>query len=117
MNIGNHLFAETILVFGTIQVGIDLGVEALLLQDGEVVQHLSLVLGSPAEQMLKVQLDEAVGIGALKELRLVQPALGHLAHELPHAQVATLEQRLRTLESLRGHHVLVAEHLTINSTD
>ena len=40
-----------------------------------------------------------------------------LAHELAHAQVPALEQRLRTFEPLTGHHVLVAENLLTHSTD
>jgi hypothetical protein len=34
------------------------------------VQHLLTVLGSPAQQMLEVELNEAVGIAVLEELLL-----------------------------------------------
>jgi len=117
VQVGHALLTEALLVFGAIEIGIDLGVVAVLLQQGEVVQHLRLVLGSAAQQVLEVELDEAVGVGALEELLAVEAALGHLAHKLTHAQVTALEQRLRTFEPLAGHHVLVAEHLQIHGAD
>jgi len=79
-----------------------------------VVQHLLLVLGSAAEQVLEVELDEPVGIGALEKLLAIQTALGHLTHKLTHAQIAALEQRLRTLQPLAGHHVLITENLLVH---
>ena len=117
MQVRNNFFAEAVLVFGAIEVGVDFGVETLLLQDREVVQHLGLVLGGPAEQMLEVQFDEAIGVAVLKELGAIEAALGHLTHKLPHAQVAPLEQRFGAFEALAGHHVLVAEHLLIHGAD
>ncbi len=92
VEIGHTLSTETILILGAVEMGIDLGVVALLLQDGEVVQHLCLVLGRAAQQVLEVELDEAVGIAALEEALAIQTDLGHLTHELAHAQVAALEQ-------------------------
>lgn len=82
-----------------------------------MVQHLHLVLRSPAEQLLEVELDEAVRIGALKKLGALQTALSHLAHEFAHAQIAALEQRLRPFKPFAGHHILIAEHLQVDGAD
>ncbi len=57
-----------------------------------MVQHLCRILGRVAQQVLEVELDEAVGIAALKEALAIQTALGHLTHELAHAQVAALQE-------------------------
>ena len=113
----HHLFAEAFLVFGAIEVGIDFGIHALLLQDREVVQHLGLVLGGPAKQMLEVELNEAIGVAVLEELGAIEAAFGHLTHKLPNAQVAPLEQRFGAFEALARHHVLVAKHLLIHGAD
>ena len=117
MQEGHLLFTEALLVFGAVEIGIDLGVVALLLQDREVVQHLVAALGRTAEQMLEVQLDEVIGVGVLKELGAVEAALGHGAHKFTHAQVAIAEQRFSTTEALTVHHVLIPQHLTVNSTN
>ena len=114
MDVGNHLLPEPLLVLRAVEIGVDLGVVALLLQDGEVMQHFGLVLGSSAEQVLEVELDEAVGVAVFKEFRFVQAALGHLADELAHAQIAPLEEGFGAFEPLAGHDVLVAEHLAVD---
>ena len=44
------------------------------------MQHLRPVLGSAAEQVLEVELNEAVAVAVLEELCLVEAALGHLTH-------------------------------------
>jgi hypothetical protein len=45
----DHLFAEAFLILGAIDVGVNLGVVTLFLQDGEVMEHLSFVLRCPAQ--------------------------------------------------------------------
>ena len=117
VHVGHHFFAEAFLILGAVEVRIDFRVVALFLQDREVVQHLRLVLRSAAEKVFEVELDEAVGVAVLKELRLVEAAFRHLAHELTHREIPALEQGFRPLQPLAGHHVLVAEHLAVHGPD
>lgn len=117
MEVGHHVIAKSIHVLVTVDVGVDLGVIALLLQDCEVMQHLLTVVGSPTEQVLVIQLDEAVGIAVLKELAAVKTALGDSAYKLTNRQIAVAEERLSTLEPLAGHQVLLAEQLLVDGTD
>jgi len=67
--------------------------------------------------MLEVELDEAVGVAVFEELAAVQAALGHLTHELANAEVAAAEQRLRALQPLAGHHVLIAQNLLVDGAN
>ena len=60
MQVRHHFFAEAILILGAVEIGINFRVKTLLLQDREVVQHLCLVLGGATQQMLEVELNEAV---------------------------------------------------------
>ena len=117
MQVGNHFLSETILIFGAVDVGVDLCVVAFLLEDGEVLQHFRLVLGSPTQQMLEVQFNETIGIAVFKKLLLVKPTFRHLTHEFTNAEKATFEQGLRTFQALGGHDVLIAEHLLVDRSD
>ena len=117
MQVRHAVVAEVGVVFRAVEIGIDLGVVALLLQDREVVQHLRLVLGSAAEQMLVVELDEAVGVAGLEEAGAVLRALGHGAHEFAHVEIAVDEQRFSSFEPLAVHQVLAAQHLLVHGAD
>jgi len=103
MQIGHRFLAKPSLVFSAVDVGIDFSVVTLLLQDGEVVEHLRLVLGGTPQQMLEVELDETVGVGIGKETVFVETTFGHLAHKFPQAQVAAAEERFRPIQPLTGH--------------
>ena len=117
VQIRHSVVAETALVFVTVEVGIDLGIDTLLLQDREVMQHLLAVLRGAAEQVLVVELDEAIGVAALKETLAIQTALRHGAHQFTHRQIAVTEQRFGTTEPFAGHQMLLAQHLLVHGTD
>jgi len=48
MDVGHHVLAEAVQVFGAVDIGVDFGIHLLLLQDREVVEHLRSVVGSAA---------------------------------------------------------------------
>ena len=48
VHVGHGFLPEAFLVFGAVEVGVDLRIHALLLQQGEVVQHFCFVVGRPA---------------------------------------------------------------------
>ena len=92
MEVRNYFFAEAILIFSTIDIGVNLVVIALLLQEVEMLQHFDFALGRPPQQVLVIQFNKAVGVGVAEEAITVERAFGHLTHELTHAQVAALKQ-------------------------
>jgi hypothetical protein len=114
VEVGNLVFSETLLVFGAVDVGIDFGVEALFLQDGEVLAHFSLVLGSAPEKMLEVELDEPVRVGAFEEALAVEAAFGDLADQFAHTQIAATEQGFRALKAIALENVLKTQNLLVN---
>ena len=54
VDVGHPVWAEAVQVFGAVDIGIDLGIHPLLLQEREVVEHLLAVVGSAAQQVLVV---------------------------------------------------------------
>jgi hypothetical protein len=117
VQIRNCLFAEAILIFDAIDVGINFSVVTLLLQDCEMVKHLRLVLRGAAQQMLKVELDKPIGIAIGKEAIFVEAAFGNLTHKFANAQISPSEKRFRSIQPLACHHILASKNLLIDRAD
>lgn len=117
MQMGHAVVAEAAGVFGTVDVGIDFGIEALLLQDREVIQHFGLVVRGAAEQMLVVELDAPLRVAVLQKSGALEPAFGHGSYELPHAQMTDAEQRLDSFEAFVLHQILPAKHLLVHGAN
>ncbi len=63
-HVGHRVFTEGVLVLSAVEVAVDLCLVAVVGQDLDVLTQLGLRLGCPAQEVLEVELNEAVrGVG------------------------------------------------------
>ena len=116
----NLLFAnlaEGVLVFRAVQEAVDISLIPLAVQAIGVLTHFRVVSRCATEKMAEGQLDVAVSRAVIKEAAAVQVAFGNAAHQLTDADFTELELRLFDDLPLAVHHVSVAKHLLVHSTD
>ena len=115
--IGDRPFAEGVLVFRAVQEAVDISLIPLAVQAIGVLTHFRVVSRCATEKMAEGQLDVAVSRAVIKEAAAVQVAFGNAAHQLTDADFTELELRLFDDLPLAVHHVSVAKHLLVHSTD
>ena len=108
---GNCVFAKSRLILSAVEITVDLSFVAFVGQNLDVLAQFGLRLRSATQQMLEVQLHEAIRSVRFKEASAVLRRLCDGAYQFAGAEVALGELAFGGHGALRFHQMGVSHHL------